>query len=247
MMKLEQENNRLREELKQMQAANAQPACHQQTAVAAASTVAYAGSYNDGVGFSHTGPVSNRSLVSQADCDGEMPQTHRDKNLAMPRNELTRHRSVNSRRPEHNDRTERRSAVSSRPLNEGSKKQECHFSLQRHNDDNADNVSSNQSGRYDSSSSSSRDGSDSNHDDSKDSRGRIRRCNGGCRRRCRRKSTHGHRNQSNKVPLLKPEKFNGHGSFETFLVQFENCAKYFNLPAEDKAAHLRWALTVTAA
>jgi len=46
---------------------------------------------------------------------------------------------------------------------------------------------------------------------------------------------------------MKPEKFNGHASFETFLVQFENCAKYCEWPAKDKAAHLRWALTGTAA
>ena len=29
-----------------------------------------------------------------------------------------------------------------------------------------------------------------------------------------------------KAKWIKPEKFNGHGSFETFLVQFENCASY---------------------
>jgi len=165
----------------------------------------------------------------------------------MPRDELIRHCSVNSRRPEDDDCVKRRSAVSSRPLDKGTKKQECHFSLQRHNDHNARNVSSDQSGRYDSSSSSSNDGSDSNRDDSEDSRGRTRRRNGGRRRRGRRNGTHGHRNQSNKVPWLKPEKFNEHGSFKTFLVQFENCAKYSGWSAEDKAAHLRWALTETAA
>jgi len=112
----------------------------------------------------------------------------------MLRDELTRHRSVNSRRLEHDDCAERRSAVSSRPLDKGTKKQECHFSLQRHNDDNARNVSSDQSGRYDSSSSSSNDGSDRNRNDSKDSRGRTRRRNGGRRRRGRRNGTHGYRN-----------------------------------------------------
>ena len=76
MMKLEQENNCIREELKRVQAGNAQPAGHQQTAVAAASSIAYAGNYNDGVGLPHIGPVSNRSLASQADCDDEMPRSH---------------------------------------------------------------------------------------------------------------------------------------------------------------------------
>ena len=45
---------------------------------------------------------------------------------------------------------------------------------------------------------------------------------------------------------IKPEKFNGHGSFETFLVQFENCASY-KWSRADKVAHLRWSLTGTAA
>jgi len=247
MIKLEQEISRLYEELKRMQAGNAQSAGHPQTAVESSLSVAYAASISNGTDFPHAGPVNDRGQTFQANRDDERPRMHRDKNLAMPRNELTRHRSVNSRRPEHDDRVERRSAVSSRPLDEGSKKQKCHFSLQRHNDGKAGNVSSDQSGRYDSSSSSSSDGSDSNRDDSEDNRGRTRRRNGGRRRRGRRNGTHGHRNQSNKVPWLKPEKFNGHGSFETFLVQFENCAKYSGWSAEDKAAHLRWALTGTAA
>jgi len=57
----------------------------------------------------------------------------------------------------------------------------------------------------------------------------------------------GHKQRESKVPWMKPEKFNGHGSFETFMVQFENCAKYCEWSANDKAAHLRWALTGTAA
>ena len=36
---------------------------------------------------------------------------------------------------------------------------------------------------------------------------------------------------------MKPEKFNGHGSFETFLVQFENCCRYNDWNRKDKAAH----------
>ena len=248
MIKLEQEISRLYEELKRMQAGNAQSAGHPQTAIESSLSVAYAASIsNHGTDFPHSGPINDRGQTFQANRDDERPRMHWDKNLAMPRDELTRHRSVNSRRPEHDDRVERRSAVSSRPLDEGSKKQKCHSSLQRHNDGKAGNVSSDQSGRCDSSSSSSSDGSDSNRDDSEDNRGRTRRRNGGRRRRGRRNGTHGHRNQSNKVPWLKPEKFTGHGSFETFLVQFENCAKYSGWSAEDKAAHLRWALTGTAA
>jgi len=34
---------------------------------------------------------------------------------------------------------------------------------------------------------------------------------------------------------MKPEKFNGHGSFETFLVQ--NCCRYNDWNRKDKAAH----------
>ena len=36
---------------------------------------------------------------------------------------------------------------------------------------------------------------------------------------------------------MKAEKFNGHGSFETFLVQFENCCRYNDWNRKDKAAH----------
>ena len=46
---------------------------------------------------------------------------------------------------------------------------------------------------------------------------------------------------------MKPEKFIGHGSFETFLVQFQNCAKYCQWSSREKAVHLGWALTGTAA
>ena len=55
------------------------------------------------------------------------------------------------------------------------------------------------------------------------------------------------RSSRDKVKWIKPEKFNGHGSFETFLVQFENCAAYNEWNLTDKAAHLRWSLTGTAA
>ena len=46
---------------------------------------------------------------------------------------------------------------------------------------------------------------------------------------------------------MKPEKFNGHGSFETFLVKFENCCRYNGWNLRDKAANLRWSLTGAAA
>ena len=46
---------------------------------------------------------------------------------------------------------------------------------------------------------------------------------------------------------IKPEKFNGHGSFETFLIQFENCASYNGWSDTDKLAHLRWSLSGTGA
>ena len=46
---------------------------------------------------------------------------------------------------------------------------------------------------------------------------------------------------------LKPEKFDGRSSFETFMYSFENCARYNKWNREDKAAHLRWSLTGIAA
>ena len=46
---------------------------------------------------------------------------------------------------------------------------------------------------------------------------------------------------------MKPEKFDGHSSFETFIYMFENCCKYNKWGEEDKVAHLRWSLTGIAA
>ena len=46
---------------------------------------------------------------------------------------------------------------------------------------------------------------------------------------------------------MKPEKFDGKTSFETFLYQFENCVQYNNWNERDKVAHLRWSLTGIAA
>jgi len=46
---------------------------------------------------------------------------------------------------------------------------------------------------------------------------------------------------------LKPEKFGGRISFETFTYMFENCATCNKWDEKDKAAHLRWSLTGPAA
>ena len=54
------------------------------------------------------------------------------------------------------------------------------------------------------------------------------------------------RRSRDKVKWIKPEKLNGHGCFDTFLVQFENCAACNEWNLTDKAALLRWSLTGTA-
>ena len=46
---------------------------------------------------------------------------------------------------------------------------------------------------------------------------------------------------------MKPEKFNGKSSWETFLCQFENCARYNEWKPDDKVAYLRWSMTDLAA
>jgi transposase InsO family protein len=46
---------------------------------------------------------------------------------------------------------------------------------------------------------------------------------------------------------LKPEKFNGKGSWETFISQFGSHATYNGWTPKDKEAHLRWAMTDMAA
>ena len=55
--------------------------------------------------------------------------------------------------------------------------------------------------------------------------------------------------QKRKAPRqwMKPEKFNGQTSWETFLSQFENCADYNGWLEKDKAAHFRCSMTGTAA
>jgi hypothetical protein len=49
--------------------------------------------------------------------------------------------------------------------------------------------------------------------------------------------------RKNSSRWMKPEKFYGKSSFESFIYQFENCASYNNWKERDKVAHLRWALT----
>jgi len=59
------------------------------------------------------------------------------------------------------------------------------------------------------------------------------------------RTEHQSRERSN---WIKPERFNGHGSLETFLAKFENlCFVYNNWSRADKAAHLRWSLRGTVA
>jgi len=53
--------------------------------------------------------------------------------------------------------------------------------------------------------------------------------------------------RSKPVRGMKPEKFDGKGSWETFILQFQNCAEYNRWNAKDKKAHLRWSITGSAA
>ena len=46
---------------------------------------------------------------------------------------------------------------------------------------------------------------------------------------------------------MKPDKFNGTTSLETFLMQFSNCSDYNKWSEKDRIAHLRWSLTGCAA
>ena len=56
-----------------------------------------------------------------------------------------------------------------------------------------------------------------------------------------------HSSSVNHKRWLKPEKFDGRSSFETFMYMFENCAIYNKWKQDDKVAHLRWSLTGPAA
>jgi len=46
---------------------------------------------------------------------------------------------------------------------------------------------------------------------------------------------------------IKPEKFNGSSCFETFLVQFQNCAQFNHWNEKEKLHYMRWSLTADAA
>jgi len=46
---------------------------------------------------------------------------------------------------------------------------------------------------------------------------------------------------------MKPDKFDGLSSFETFICAFENCASYNRWSSKDRLAYLRWSLTGLAA
>jgi len=62
--------------------------------------------------------------------------------------------------------------------------------------------------------------------------------------------SHARRNdksRNNKARYMKPDKFDGKGSWESFLLQFKNCAKYNRWNTGDCEAHLRWAMTGLAA
>jgi len=55
--------------------------------------------------------------------------------------------------------------------------------------------------------------------------------------------------EQSKPPIswMKPDKFDGKTSWETFICQFENCAHYNEWNDNNKAAHVRWAMTGIAA
>lgn len=46
---------------------------------------------------------------------------------------------------------------------------------------------------------------------------------------------------------MKPDKYDGKTSLETFIYHFENCSTYNCWTKNDKAAHLRWSLSGIAA
>ena len=60
---------------------------------------------------------------------------------------------------------------------------------------------------------------------------------------------HRRRSKEKKGPnrWMKPDKYDGKGSWETFQYQFDNCCRYNAWDVVDKTAHLRWSLSGTAA
>ena len=74
---------------------------------------------------------------------------------------------------------------------------------------------------------------------------------GDSRRKCRSSSSveskHQHASHHRNPGCLKPEKFDGTTCFETFLVQFDNCAQFNCWNDMEKLHYLRWSLTGPAA
>jgi len=60
-------------------------------------------------------------------------------------------------------------------------------------------------------------------------------------------SSSGSRSQCRGKRDIKPDKFDGSKSLETFLIQFQNCASFNKWSKRDCLAHLKWSLTGTAA
>jgi hypothetical protein len=55
------------------------------------------------------------------------------------------------------------------------------------------------------------------------------------------------RRKASRRRWMKPDKYDGRTSFESFIYMFENCSRYNRWNEEDKVAHLRWSLTGIAA
>jgi len=65
--------------------------------------------------------------------------------------------------------------------------------------------------------------------------------------RHRRISSSGERSKGRKKGYMKPDKYEGTTCFETFLMQFVNCAEYNKWSESEKLAYLRWSLKGLAA
>jgi len=200
----------------------------------------YTGCRSNDVNPLNFASVNNEGQVSVP--VGQNRQSSRqDMSLAVRPREFRSHRSVYRRRLEQDDQTDRRGAVSSSlPVGHSRSNKPCH-----HRDSSTSSSDqSSYSGQSDSVSISSNVEGDGNHGEVHVGCRGSRRRRHGRRRRAQRNNADVRHNQVSKVPWMKPEKFNGHGNFETCLVQFENCATYCRWSDEDKAAHLRWELTV---
>ena len=63
------------------------------------------------------------------------------------------------------------------------------------------------------------------------------------RRKSRSSSRTRHTTKNSRYHHIKPDKFDGSGCIETYVIKFESCARYNGWNEEDKAAYLRAALT----